>query len=120
MNRRYKKSKSLRRVSVAEGRNSLLAVCYASAQNRIKIHECEFLYLANCHRTKGPLQKNQQVRQAARAPLKTEFFRGARQTCLITRLVVSQVLQFLARGCEITVFSAISVSVEPKVRHQIL
>jgi hypothetical protein len=25
-----------------------LAVCCASAQNCIKIHECEFLYLANC------------------------------------------------------------------------
>jgi hypothetical protein len=56
---------------------SVLAVCYASRINRIKIHESEFLYLANCHRTKGPRSpdnqdflheyaNNPQVQQAAR------------------------------------------------------
>jgi hypothetical protein len=31
----------------------MLAVCCTSAQKRIKIHECEFLYLTNC--IKGPI-----------------------------------------------------------------
>jgi shikimate kinase len=31
-----------------------LAVCCASAQNLINIHECEYLYHTDCHRTKGP------------------------------------------------------------------
>jgi hypothetical protein len=30
------------------GGGDVLAVCCASAQNRIKIHESGFLYLANC------------------------------------------------------------------------
>ncbi|MDR2134128.1 MAG: hypothetical protein LBP27_03390, partial [Treponema sp.] len=40
--------------AVAAEARKLLAVCCASRINYIKIHEGEFLYLANCHRTKGP------------------------------------------------------------------
>jgi hypothetical protein len=49
-----------------------LAVCCASTQNRIKIHESEFLYLANCISSPDyrdflhEYAKNPQVQQAAR------------------------------------------------------
>jgi hypothetical protein len=52
----------------------ILAVCCASAQNHIKIHESEFLYQANCIRSPKIgdfcilMQKNPQAQQAPSGP----------------------------------------------------
>jgi hypothetical protein len=61
-----------------------LAVCCASAQNGIKIHESEFLYLANCISSPDNRDflhehaKNPQVQQAARNICDNEGIYGKR------------------------------------------